>query len=98
MTAATHRVFKYDDPTPGAWDEFIKAMHSKEIFECDEEMFNYWLGVLPPVHMARNVVLPNGKEVRASFGFAEGAEEVTVFWRFAERFFGCRTSTVNPYA
>ena len=77
---------------------FLAAMHGYEPFEMDEESWYYWLEVLPPVHMGRNVILPNGEKIRAACGFAEGAEEITVFWRFAGRHFGCRTRTVNHYA
>jgi hypothetical protein len=69
-------VHRYDDPTPGAWQRFLEAMHSRRVFECDEEMAYYWLEVLPPVYMCRRgVVLPDGQGVvYAQFGFAEGAE------------------------
>ena len=79
-------------------EAFISAMRSYEPFEIDEDSFDYYLYVLPPVHMGKNVVLPNGRGVRASFGFAEGFEEITVFWGSAGRFFGCRTKTINPLA
>lgn len=98
METTESTVHKYGDRTPGAWDRFIAAMHSGQQFECDEEMWYYWLEVLPPVHMGRNVILPDGQQLRAAFGFAEGAEPVTVFWKFAGRYFGCRTKTMNPYA
>ena len=97
MSNTQSKVFKYEDWQAGD-GEFLKSMHSFDRFECDQEMFDYWLEVLPPVHMARNVVLPNGDEVRASFGFAEGAEEITAFWTLGKRYFGCRTNKINPYA
>ena len=74
------------------WDGFIAAMHSGEVFECDQEMYYYWLEVLPPAYLKNPVTLPNGEQVRADFGFAEGPELITVFWRKGERFFGCRTN------
>ena len=95
MSESKAKVFKYDE-WRGGDGEFLEAMHSGNQFECDEEMFYYWLEVLPPVHMGRNVVLPNGDEVRASFGFAEGAEQITVFWQFGDKYFGCRTNRFNP--
>lgn len=76
--------------------EFIPVMRSGDVFECDEEMFDYWLEVLPPVYMSKVVALPNGQTVKAAFGFAEGAEEVVAFWRSGGRYFGCRTNTINP--
>ena len=82
MTAVDH-VFKYADwqsPPDGSVSEFLKALCSGETFECDDEMYSYWLEVLPPIHMGKLVQLPNGETVNADFGFAEGAEEITVFW------------------
>jgi trehalose utilization protein len=47
--------------------------------------------------MGRDIKLPNGEMVRANFGFAEGAEEIVVFWMRGGRYFGCRTNEINPY-
>lgn len=91
------RVHRYSDESPDAWAEFIKIMRSGEVFECDEEMFYYWLEVLPPVYMGRRVELPSGRIVKASFGFAEGREQVVAFWQEGERYFGCRTNLINPH-
>lgn len=66
--------------------EFVQRSAAGERLEIDEEMFGYWLDVLPPVYMARTVELPLQPgdaapvRVRASFGFAEGAESITAFW------------------
>lgn len=89
-------VHRCDDKTPGAWEAFIKAMRSGQRFECDEDMAYYWLEVLPPVFMGRRVKLPSGELVNAWFGFAEGEEPITVFWKNAlgDRFFGCRTELI----
>lgn len=90
--------------SPEEWREFIEAMHSGEEFETDEEMWYYWLEVLPPVMMHRTLTfVPFGKTpdfartVNIDFGFAEGAEPVTVFWRSLDgkRFIGQRTKTLN---
>lgn len=90
------KVYCYQSRTePAAWREFIEVMHSGQPFECDEEMFFYWLEVLPPVLWGGNVTLPNGQRVRASFGFAEGAEPITAFWKDKGRYFGCRTNLMN---
>ncbi len=95
------KVHRCADTTPGAWDAFINAMHSGEVFECDEEMFFYWLGVLPPVWMGRYVHWPDPDNVyrvitvRATFGFAEGIEPITAFWQSEGRYFGRRTSQLN---
>ena len=94
----TAKVHRYDGHTPEEWQEFIAAMQSGEVFECDASMADYWLGVLPLVYMNWTTKLPNGRTIRAWFGFAEGAEEVTAFWHEGGRYFGCRTNHVNPFA
>jgi hypothetical protein len=82
-----------EDKSEGAWSRFIEAMHSGEEVEVDEEMYYYWLEALPPVFMYKVI---DGK--RYEFGFAEGAEPVTVFWRKDGRFFCRRTTIMNPVA
>ena len=79
MTTET-KVHRYGDKTPGAREEFLKAMHSGEQFECDAEMYYDFLEVLPPVFMGKNIEFPDGQKVRARFGFAEGEEFITAFW------------------
>lgn len=76
-----NRVHKYEDDNPNAWSEFIQAMHSGQPFECDEDMFYYWLEVLPPVYMGKRILCADGVERLYHFAFAEGAEPLTVFWR-----------------
>jgi len=82
------------------WQEFIRVMHSGQPFEVDEEMWEYWLEVLPPVLMNKEITFMPGHEghpVKVDFGFAEGNEQVTVFWRSPDgkRYFGQRTARVN---
>jgi len=95
--------YGYDD-TSGTprWAEFIEAMHSGDPVQIDEEMWDYWLEVLPPVFMGRDVCLRKHpqivgpwRQVRAAFGFAEGEEPVTVFWKSGRRRFCCRTDIIN---
>jgi hypothetical protein len=76
------------------WDEFIKAMNSGEVIEIDEAMFDYWLEVLPPIYMGRAVTVA-GQTRRLSFGFAEGYDYITAFWRDGGRFFCARTEEMN---
>ena len=76
---------------------FIAAMESGKPFEMDEESWYYWLEVLPPVYMGRTVLLANGETVKAHFGFAEGAEIITAFWKSDGRYFGCRTNEYNEF-
>ena len=84
---------------PGAWDEFIKAMHSGEEVEIDSAMYYYWLEVLPPIFMGRALPWPDPKHPKSyDFGFAEGLEPITVFWTGGDKFFCRRTNIMNPYA
>jgi hypothetical protein len=91
----TSKVHRYDDFDPAGWGEFIQAMHSGERFEVDEEMYFYWLEVLPPAWMNRTVTV-GGEEIRSHFGFAEGYDKVTAFWTKDGRYFGQRTDIMNP--
>ena len=80
------------------WLDFIEAMHSGERFEVDEENWYYWLEVLPPVFMAEDIDYFPGREgqpTRVSFGFAEGSEPITVFWKENGRYYGQRTNRIN---
>lgn len=94
---ATIKVHRYEDAAPGAWDEFIQVMRSGEQFECDEDMFFYWLEVLPPRFMHKDATFADGSKIRASFGFAEGAELITAFWKRDGRFFGRLTNMMNHF-
>ncbi len=81
---------------------FLKARDEGGVVEIDEEMFGYWLGVLPPVYMTRTVTWPDGLRVRSTFSFAEGAERITAFWtthRPGEpiRYFARLTDEINRY-
>lgn len=92
------KVFPYESDKE-TWKEFMDAMHSGQPFECDEEMFMYWLEVLPPRYMGemKNI---NGKEHLCSFGFAEGRDLITDFWREKDEsgvihYFGRRSNRIN---
>ena len=78
------------------WTQTIEAMHSGEPIEVDEEIFDYFLEVLPPVYMGRNMEI-GGKRRRVAYGFAEGYEPVTAFWSEGERFYCQRTAEMNPH-
>ncbi len=60
---------------------FCEARDRGELCQIDEEMWSYFLEVLPPRFMHRTVTLCNGEQIAADFGFAEGAERITAFWR-----------------
>jgi hypothetical protein len=78
------------------WEAFIEAMNSGEQFECDEAMYDYWLGVLPPVDMRVTHTFEDGQTIYcADFAFAEGCEPITLFWSKGGRYYGRQTSLVN---
>ncbi len=75
-----------------AWREFIAKMHSGQPVPITEEMMSYWLEVLPPAYYSRRVTLPSAEVVLASFGFAEGHDQITAFYKQNGRWFCCRTN------
>jgi hypothetical protein len=89
------------------WQEMIDAMNSGEQIEINEEVFDYFLGVLPPVFMNQVTMMPNGLPRKIDFAFAEGAEPLTYFWhdtqqsdtRSHSHYFAWRDlSSMNPNA
>lgn len=72
------------------WAPMVEAKNSGEVFEMDEDTWFYWLEVLPPVYMNRDQIV-KGKKRRCEFGFAEGVEQITDFWRDGGKFYGCRS-------
>lgn len=86
-------VYTYDND----FSAFVAVKRSGEIIEIDEEMFDYWLNVLPPKGMRVEVVI-KGVPRRVSFLQAEGFEECTAYWREGARFFAQHTDIMNPYA
>ena len=90
--------------TMKTWHELIEAIHSGEVFEVDSEAWDYWLEVLPPVYMGREQLI-KGEKIKCSFGFAEGREQITDFWRERSeagdedgfRYFGCRSNRINHW-
>ena len=88
---------------------YLTARETGDVVEVDEELFDYWLNVLPP-KMPRSPAVkvtgmgglwtrPDGTVQRYSFAQAEGAEELTAFWRTNEageaRYFAQRMPIVN---
>ena len=66
--------------TMETWDATIAGLDSGKIVQVDQEVFDYFLEVLPPKSMGRRVWTPEGPVVTA-FGFAEGTEAIRYFWR-----------------
>lgn len=81
---AGRRVYRRAECRGDAWRAFIQVMRSGETFEIDREMYDYWLGVLPPVRWGG--VTRDGQPY--DFAFAEGCDVLTAFWRQGERYFG----------
>ncbi|TVM02978.1 MAG: hypothetical protein CV087_07470 [Candidatus Brocadia sp. WS118] len=77
------------------WREFIEKMNSGEKCEITEEVFDYFLDALPPKFMYETVELVSGEKIRADFGFAEGWETITAFWKKAGHFFCQQTILQN---
>jgi len=79
----------------------IEARDSGQVIEVDEDVYWYFLEVLPPAYMGRTVKLPNGTMQRADFGFAEGYEPITAFWQIGansspnRQYFCCKTEEMN---
>jgi hypothetical protein len=65
-----------EDLASKAWP----AIDRGERVEIAEDLFNDWLDMLPPVFVNCGVELITGERVRASFGFAEGADPVIACW------------------
>jgi hypothetical protein len=90
-------MYTFDQKTSGKWAEFIMAMRSGNKIEIDKEIYYYFLEVLPPIFMNRELPFPDPKHpMRYGFGFAEGAEEIKVFWREGEKYFCQKTPFMNP--
>ena len=60
---------------------FCEERDQGGIVEVDEDLFYWFLEVLPPIHMHYIAHFDDGTARSANFGFAEGAERVTAFWR-----------------
>ncbi len=59
---------------------FLVGQASKMPFEVTARVWNYFLEVLPPSWMNEKRLIA-GRVQRCDFGFAEGWEPVTAFWR-----------------
>ncbi|GEM_PF-5706784 len=88
-------IFSYSC-SPEEWKEFVAALRSGRTLEIDGEMFMYWLEVLPPIYMHEEIEI-EGRKVFCSFGFAEGREYITDFWKENGKLFCKRSNRINPY-
>ena len=76
------------------WKDFIEAFNSGRTLEIDQEMFMYWLEVLPPIYM-HEVIEIEGVRKFCDFGFAEGLEPIKDFWKVGNRFFCKKSERMN---
>jgi hypothetical protein len=97
------KVYTYEND----FKQFVKDNDGSRVLLIDEEMYYYWLEVLPPVYMdAVQPVIIDGVTYnkRCSFGFAEGRETIVDFWRAGKTaegipvFFCKRSNRLNRWA
>ena len=92
MDTATKKIYTYEKD----FNEFVRAINAKEACLIDEEMFYYWLEVLPPIYMNKKqlVDVDGVKYVKdCSFGFAEGREYIIDFWHTGDKgVYACKRS------
>ena len=96
METTKKKIYTYEKD----FNEFVKAIE-KEACAIDEEMFYYWLEVLPPVYMYKKqtVEIDGVKYVKdCIFGFAEGRDYVIDFWGGKEVYFCKRSNRLNGWA
>ncbi len=89
MTAA--KILTYEND----FQEFLAERNAGHVCQIDEEMFYYWLEVLPPAFMQRETTLIDGTRKWVAFGFAEGAERITAFWGKGGEFFAQYSQEVS---
>lgn len=67
--------------TMNLFENFIAARERGEKCEIDKELFDYFLDILLPCFMNLTVLLCDGSKVIADYGFVEGEEVPTAFWK-----------------
>lgn len=91
------RIHTYSCDTAG-WTEFISLFRPGFRLQIDRPMFDYWLGVLPPIFINEVIdYMPEreGEPVKVDFGFAEGNEKIVLFWREDEKYFCQQSNKIN---
>lgn len=69
-----------------------KAVSRGGIVPVSREDYEYFLDALPPAFMHRRVQLMNGDFVAADYGFVEGDDRVTAFFRKDDGYFAAGTT------
>lgn len=73
---------------------YLNALDTCQIIEIDGDTFCYFLEVLPTKRIPKGYTLP--ARIKSAFGFAEGCEEISVFWITEDgRFFCQKTNVIN---
>jgi len=88
------QIYTYEDD----FKDFISAKDKGELCRIDEEMWYYFLEVLPPIYMGerQDVVIDGVTFSRyCSFGFAEGYEEITDFWKDGACYYCKKSNRMN---
>jgi len=78
QTQTKPKVYTYEHD----FEDFTRELDKREPLLIDEEMFYYWLEVLPPVymHQVQEVEIDGVKfQKKCAFGFAEGWENIIDF-------------------
>lgn len=78
---------------------FWEALRRGGRCRIEEDVFEWYLEVLPPAFMGKTVELVDGTKKHVSFGFVEGADVIVAFWRefdgFRTRFYAQQTKLVS---
>jgi hypothetical protein len=76
----------------------LENMEIDRVYEITEEMYGYYLGVIPPVKWPEKGY---PKAVAFGFAFAEGAEPITLFTNVhtdtEDRYFAQMTRVINRF-
>ncbi len=97
--------WEHRHPTEAEMRAYLTGAQQAMPFEVTEAVWTYFLDVLPPPWMNEKRTLPGGRVQRCDFGFAEGRECVTAFWREWDgppgdrrvvRWWACRLNELNP--
>ena len=94
MTTKTRTIYTYEDN----FKEFITALNKGELCQVDERLWYYFLEVLPPIYMGerQNVTIDGAVfNKMCSFGFAEGCEEITDFWKAGDCYYCKKSNRIN---
>ena len=77
---------------------YLNAVDSDQTIEITRDTYEYFLEVLPPVYLLRTVAIDGHPRI-VDFGFADGCERITAFWREQRngetRYFCQRTCQLN---